>query len=178
MHEPTTPHTWKARLGVAIAMLAIAFVGVVITDLYQGGGFDYWKWAVAIYALLALWLSYYVKKQKEAFQPMMLLREALHWGALIGTIFLVSYLASTGVMSRFVGGIMHLILTSLAVFLAGVYIEPTFLIIGVCLAIFAVLTAVLVEYMYAIAIPMIIAAVLLVVIWVWISHKKSSKSSH
>lgn len=171
--EPQPAHPWKARLGVGLVMLTLAFLGMVTTDVHSTGGWEYWKWVVPIYALLALWLSWYVKRSKETVTPITLWHEVLHWAGLILAIFLVSHLSHLGTISRFVAGIFQLILLSFAVFLAGVYIEPIFLLIGLALAILAMATAMFVQYIYAIAIPLLIAAAIAIALWVWLSHQKS-----
>jgi hypothetical protein len=168
--QPT--HPWKARLTVGIIMLVLAFLGMVITDVQKVGGWDYWKWMVPVYAILALWLSWYVKRKQQTISPITIWHELLHWAGLICAIFLVSHLVQLGTISRFIAGIFHLILLSLAVFLAGIYIETIFILIGIVLGVFALLTAMLVQYMYAFVIPVAIAAVLVTAIAVWISHKK------
>ena len=165
-------HPWQARLGVGIAMLFLAFLGMIVTDVRATGGWDYWKWMVPVYALLALWLSWYVKRQQQTISPITIWHELLHWVGLVSAIFLVSYLVHLGTFSRFVAGIVHLILLGLALFLAGVYIESMFILIGVVLGLFALLTAVLVQYMYAFVIPISLAGIFIVVISIWMSHKK------
>jgi hypothetical protein len=59
-------HPWMARLCVAAIMLMLAFVGMMITHVKTSEGWDYWRWTVGIYALLALWLSWYMKRQTKA----------------------------------------------------------------------------------------------------------------
>lgn len=164
-------HPWKARLSVGITMLVLAFLGMVVTGARTEGGWDYWKWVVPIYALLALWLSWYVHREQQTIRPITLWHEALHWLGLICAIFLVSHLVKLGTISRFIAGIFHLILLSLSVFLAGIYIESIFLLIGVILAIFALLTSILVEYMYSLVVPIILAGILITALSIWISHK-------
>ena len=166
-------HPWKARLGVGIMMIILAFIGMVVTDIRAAGGWDYWRWMVPIYAILALWLSWYVKRQMQVISPVTIFHELLHWIGLICAIFLVSHLVELGTISRFIAGIFHLILLSLAVFLAGIYIESIFILIGVILGVFAFLTAVLVQYIYVIVIPIAIAGIFILAVSVWISHQKS-----
>jgi hypothetical protein len=162
----------KARFAVGIIMLVLAFFGMVVTDVYKGGSWDYWKWVVPIYAILALGLSIYVKKAKETYSPKTLFHEALHWAGLIGSIFLTSHFSALGLMSRFEVGLVHLVLVALAVFTAGIYIEPIFLFIGLCIGGFAFLAAAFVEYIYAVAVPVLIGCAILFGIWVWLSHRK------
>lgn len=165
-------HPWKARLGVGIVMLLLAFVGMMVTDTRSAGGWDYWKWMVPVYALLALWLSWYVKREKQTVSPITIWHEILHWFGLISAIFLVSHLVHLGTFSRFVAGIFHLTLLSLALFLAGIYIESVFLLIGVILGVFALLTATLVQYMYSLILPIVIAGAFITGLTIWLSHKK------
>lgn len=165
-------HPWKARLTVGAIMLILAFLGVVVTDIRTSGGWEYWKWMVPIYAILALWLSWYVKRQQQTVTPITIGHEILHWLGLVGAIFLVTYLAELGTVSRFIAGLFHLILLSLAVFLAGIYIESIFLLVGVILAFLALCTALWVQYFYAILIPVAIGAALILAVSVWISHQK------
>lgn len=154
-------------------MLAFAFVGMIITDVHRQGGWDYWKWVVPIYAALALWLSWYVKRQTQTISPITIWHEVLHWIGLMAAIFLVSYLVSLGTFSRFIAGIVHLILLGLALFIAGIYIESTFILIGIILGIFALITAAFIQYMYAIVIPIMIAGAIIAGLSIWAAHKKS-----
>ena len=153
-------------------MLLLAFLGMVITDVRTTGGWDYWKWMVPVYAILALWLSWYVRRQTQVASPITLWHELLHWIGLFLAVFLVSILVQLGTISRFIAGIFDLILISLAVFLAGIYVESTFILIGIILGIFALLTAFLVQYLYAFIVPLIAAGALITAITAWISHKK------
>ena len=168
-------HPWKARLGVGIAMLLLAFLGMVVTDIHTDGGWGYWEWIVPVYAMLALWLSWFVRRKKETISPITLGHELLHWIGVIAAVFLASYFIKLGVFSRFLAGIVDLLLLSLGVFLAGIYIESTFLLIGLVLGCFAWVSAVIVQYLYAVMIPVLLGAFLIIGIMIWMSHKKASK---
>ena len=167
-----TKHPWKARLGVGVAMLLLAFFGMVATDVLSSGGWDYWKWVVPVYAILALWLSWYVRKQQQIITPITLGHEVLHWVGVIAAVFMVAFFVHLGIISRFVAGIFDLTLLSLGIFIAGIYIEPTFLFIGIVLGIFSCLSAVVVQYLYAAVIPIIIGGAIILSIMVWLSHRK------
>jgi hypothetical protein len=169
-------HPWQARLAVGIIMLVLAFLGMVVTDVKSTGGFDYWKWMVPVYALLALWLSWYVRRQTQTLSPITLWHEVLHWVGLFLSVFMVAYLVDLGTLSRFLAGIFDLTLLALAVFLAGIYIETTFLFIGIVLGVFAMLAAILIEYLYAILIPILLAGAVITALVVYLSHKKFTKT--
>jgi hypothetical protein len=168
--QPT--HPWKAKLGVGVAMIVLAFLGIAFTDMQATAGWDFWKWIVPVYAILALWLSWYVKRKEQTISPITIWHELFHWTGVIGSIFFISYLVHLGTISRLIAGIFDLILLGLGVFLAGIYIEPALILVGLILWIFAVLTAVLVQYMYPVFISIAVAGVIIASIAVWISHKK------
>jgi hypothetical protein len=168
-------HPWKARFIVGLVMIVLAFIGMVLTDVRKEGGWDYWKWMVPVYAILALWLSWYVKRGMQTIRVITMWHEVLHWVGLILAIFLVAHLVQLGIISRFIAGIFHLILLSLALFLAGIYIEPTFIVIGIILGFFGLFTAIFVQNMYVIAVPILIGGALLLAISLWVSHQRSKK---
>jgi hypothetical protein len=170
-------HPWKARLIVAFIMLFLGFLGMIMTDVSSAGGWDYWKWIVFVYALLALALSWYIKRQTSVLHPTALWHELLHWIGLIATVYLVSYYAHLGVMSRFVAGLIQLTLLGFGVFLAGIYIETTFLLVGLMLGLFALISAAVSEYLYAFIIPTFLIAVAIVILIVWVSHRKSKSET-
>lgn len=166
--------TWKARLGVSVAMLTLAFLGLVVTDVKSTGGWDYWKWIIPIYALLALWLSWYIKRQKETLSPITLGHELLHWFGLIATVFLVSMFVKQGIVSRYAAGLFDLSLLALGVFMAGIYIEWTFLATGLVLGVMAFLSSFIVQYLFAFIIPLLIAGAIITALTLWISHRKTN----
>lgn len=165
-------HPWQARLIVALLMLLLAFLGMITTDVHATGGWQYWKWMVPAYAILALWLSWYIRRKTSVVSPVTLWHELLHWIGLGLAVFLVSSFVSLGALSRFIAGLFDLTLISLAVFLAGIYIEKTFLFIGLILGIFAYLAAFIVQYLYAFLIPILIFGILLISLTVWLAHKR------
>jgi hypothetical protein len=168
----SSKHPWLARLIVASIMLALAFIGILFTDLEQSGGWEFWKWTVAIYAILALGLSWYVRRTKEVTSPITLWHEVLHWLGLFGAVVLVSLFVNMGILSRSIAGLFILTLLSLTVFTIGIYIESTFLLIGIVLGIFASLVALTVEYLYAFSIPVLLVAFLTIFYMVLRSKKE------
>jgi hypothetical protein len=172
-----TRHPWEARLIICAIMLILSFIGIVYTDVTVNGGWEYWKWIVPIYAALALWLSWYLKHKEQQISMVTIWHELLHWAALIASTFLLYDLLQMGLVSRFSAGIIVLNLISLAVFLAGIYIEPTFLFIGTVLAIFSWLVALTVEYLYAFALLTMLLGAAGASIIIWIKHKKTSGSN-
>ncbi len=165
-------HHWKVRLVVCSIMLLMAFLGIFLTDMESSGGWDYWKWTVPIYAVLALGLSWYDRRTKEALTPITIGHEFLHWIALFGAVFLVSMFVNIGVLSRSLAGLFVLTLLALNVFTLGIYMDPIFMLIGVVLGILAAIIALTVQYMYAFSIPLLFIGAAAIGYMIWHSHQK------
>lgn len=169
-------HHWKVRLTVAIIMLVLAFIGIIFTNIFSTGAWGYWKTIVPIYALMALWLSWFMRRDQTVVKPITIWHEVLHWVGLFGTILLVELYIESGLLSRTLASLFALTLLSLTVFTIGIYVESTFILIGIILALFATIVAVAIEYLYAFTIPALVIGIGVIVYMIWYSHRKSSSS--
>lgn len=166
-------HPWWARLGVGIAMLILAFIGIVLTDLHESGGWEYWKWTVPVYAVMALWLSWYERRSRETVSPITIWHEALHWFSLFAVIVLVEVYVNMGLLSRSVASLVALTLLSMTIFTIGIYVESTFILIGVVLGIFAAVVAIAIKFLYAFTIPALVIGIGIMSFMIWNSHRKN-----
>ena len=123
---------------------------------------------------MALWLSWYERRTKEALSPITLMHELLHWLGLFAAIVLVEVYVHVGLLSRSLAGLVALTLLSLTIFTIGVYMEKTFILIGIILGIFAAIVAVAIKFFYALTIPVLIIGVATVAYIIWRSQKKIS----
>jgi hypothetical protein len=167
-------HPWWARLGVGISMLILAFIGIVVTDLHHSGGWEYWKWTVPLYAVMALWLSWYERRTRDTVSPITIWHEMLHWFGLFAVIVLIEVYVHMGLLSRSVASLVALTLLSLTIFTVGIYIESTFLLIGVILGIFAAVVAIAIKFLYAFTIPALIIGIGAMSFMIWNSHRKTN----
>ncbi len=162
----------KLRLFVALLMLTLGFIGVIITDIKKDGAWTYWQWVAALYALLSLGLSWHLKKQGWRTTVVTLWHEVAHWAGLIGAVFIAAYFVRIGMIGRFEASLLTLLLLALSTYLAGVYIEPSFIVIGVLLGIFAASIAFLEAYLYNILLPLTLLAVVGIIVLIHRTHKK------
>ncbi len=170
-------HPWRARLAVGLIMLILAFIGLVVTDVKSTGGWDYWLWVVPAYAVLALWLSWYLRRHSHSLSLVSIWHELLHWLVLGAFVILVSVFVQQGIVGRLIAALFVLTLLAQAVFLAGVYIDTTFLAIGAVLGLFALLVSTTAEYLYAFSIPLLFVGGGILAWFVWRAHKKVSRQS-
>ncbi|MBF5059942.1 hypothetical protein [Candidatus Neptunochlamydia vexilliferae] len=164
-------HHWQIRLIVAIVMLTLSFVGLIVSDLWRDGAWLYWRVMVGIFALLSLFLSWYLRHKKQILSPATIWHELVQWFGLILAVYLVAIFVNTGLIGRFEAGLVALTLLALNTFITGIYVEGTFLVIGLLLGLFAAGAALLAEYLYTVMLPITIAVGVLLV---WIVRKKHS----
>ena len=150
-------HPWKARFGVAFVMIILAFLGLVVTDLHRDNAWVYWRLMALVFAILCLGLSFYVRR-REGLNAISIWHEILHWGGMGASIYLVSFLVNLGIMGRFEAALMVLTLLALTTFLAGVYTEISFMVIGILLGCFVMGIAYIEEYLYGILLPLVVIA--------------------
>jgi hypothetical protein len=181
MYEDTSPehqaaHPWKARFIVGLIMIILSFVGLVFSSFSQNAAWVYWRIAGGLFAILSIWLSWYLRKKTASFGIGTLFREIFHWVALILGILLFSLFVEVGMMGKFEAGIAILTILSMTLFIAGVYIDPSFILIGTALGLFAAGSAYLASYLYKVMLPVAILSVILLFLFVY--FKKNRKRTH
>ena len=102
--------------------------------------------------------------------PSTIWREVVQWVGLGLAVYLISIFVNVGVIGQFQAGLMTLTLLALNTFTTGIYVEATFLAIGVALGLFALAAAIFIKYVYTIMLTITIGVVLLLI---WISRKRS-----
>ncbi len=161
-------HSWKLRLCIGLLMLILGFIGMIVTDISRDGAWLYWRNISAVFAILSLSLSIYLQKMRWKTTVFTIWHELFHWVGLLLTIVTIDYFVTTGIMGRFQAGLVALALLAFATYLIGVYIETTFIPVGIILGVFAAGTALFAAYIYSIILPLTIIAALVVV---WMVHR-------
>ncbi len=164
----------KLRLFVSLFLLLLGFIGVIVTDIVKSGGWTYWIYLCIVYAFVSLGLSWHLQRKGWRKTAYTMWHEVAHWAGLLASIAVAAYIVKIGLISRFEASLFTLLLLALATFLAGVYFEKTFIILGIALGIFATLFAFIDEYLYSLFLPLTILAGLGLVFWVYLTHRKST----
>jgi len=73
-----------------------------------------------------------------------------------------------GVLGRFEAGLVIVVILALTTFIAGIYVDPSYIIVGVALGLFAAAGAFAQEYLYYFMIPVL---VLLAGALLWLTYK-------
>ncbi len=177
MEVSKTPITYtQLRIIAALVLIILGFIGVIITDIVKDGAWKYWQFLCAVYALISLLLSWHFKRKKWKKSALTVWHELAHWAGLIGAIFVVSYFVEIGLVSRFIASLLALLLLTLATYLAGIYIEGTLIFVSIILGIFALGIAFSAQYLYSILLPLTIIAAILLVVYIYYTHKKRTST--
>ena len=155
MHLPQI----RARIIITSTMLLLGFIGIIFTDIFRDGAWQYWRILTLVYALLSLSLNVYLRQKGWKVTAVTLWHELAHWLGLLLCISLISFMVQLGLMSRFLASMQILVLLVLCTYLVGVYIEASFIPIGIVLGLFAAGIALFAEYLYAIIILLALVAV-------------------
>lgn len=171
--DTSEKHPFKARLIVGIIMLIFAFLGVIVTDVWKDGSLNYWRVMSPVFAILSLWLSWYVRKHRKSLSSTTIWHEAAQWIGLIGAVYLVSAFVHIGLVSRFQASLQVLVMLALTVFVNGIYTEHSFIIIGLLLGLLAAVIALVNQYLFVIMVPLILIGIGVVF---WLIHRARKKN--
>ena len=175
--EAHPQHPFHARVIVALVMLGLAFIGVIITDISKTYALIYWQVMAVVYAILCLGLSAYIRHSTRVLRLVSLWHEVLHWLGLGACLLLVWYFVDIGIVGRFEAALMVLTMLALTTFLVGVYVDYSFLLIGIMLGLFAASTAFMEVYLFSIVLPLTFAAGAGLYFFMRTRHRKGQASS-
>lgn len=157
------PACWKARLSVSLVILIFSSIGIFLSTSTTTFAWEYWRIIVPCFAVICIWLSWYVSKSHEI-NGINIWHEVLHWLALLLAVYIVSTFVHNNLVTSMIGALFISVLLALTLFLAGVYFDGMFMILGIVLGLLAIASAYFVKYMTLIV---IIAAILAALFIIW-----------
>ncbi len=174
--EPKSPFLspWRIRFSVALLMLLAAALGMVLTVLRQDGAWSYWEKAVIGFAIISLLYSLYLRRSHHIVTPLTIWHEILQWVGLLGTVYLVATFVKSGLIGRIAAGLEVVTLLALTTFTLGIYIDPSFLVLGLFLGGFTACAALLSEYLTSLTIPLILVAIGALYLILRLHHRKKA----
>lgn len=153
---------WKVRLVINIVILALSFIGILISSINPSGSWLYWRIIVNAFALLCLWLTWYMRRNLEL-AGSGFWRMFFHWVGTLVAIYILAALVDIGVVGNLAAGMLGMVIVGLSFFIAGIYVDLAYLMIGIVLAIFSVATAFIETFLPIIMLPVLVVVIL--VIW-------------
>lgn len=164
---------WKARLIVSLVMLVLALISLIMMEIHQNA---YWVFTcimAAIDAVLCIWLVWYVKRHDGTSFPGNLWHMILHWIGLLAILYLITAFVSRGTLDVTEAGLIALMVLALTLYLAGIYTDTTFMLIGITLAILAAGTILVKAYLWLIMIPVIVVVAIILFLMINRDRRKT-----
>lgn len=175
MSDNTQGHQhFKARLLIFFIMLILGFAGLFMINLHSKAFLFYSQVMAIVYALLCIGLHAYIERFSFAGIMATLWHQLLHWIGLLILIYLMSFLVGAGALKTSQAGFINLLLLAFSVFVAGVYTDPVFMLIGIMLAVFAAGSAMVQAHLWLIMIPLLIVIAVIIYLILYIQRKRSA----
>ena len=168
---------WKARLVVCGIMLVLAIICLILAVVKSGGFWLFSQALSAIYAILSIWLFWYLNRGQHRFTTSTFWHQIFHWLGLLVALYLVHVFVQADIVSPLNAGVLTITILALTIYLIGVYSDVTFIFIGIVLAIFAYCLAYVEVYLYIVVIPAIIIAAIIIFIIVHREKRKADDSA-
>jgi hypothetical protein len=140
-----------------VALLVLAIVGMAVADFSAQSGLSYWLVVVPLFGAVSVYSGWRGARARGENVGSVLLRQLLHWGALILAMYLIYVLEGTGRLNREDAGLVALLALALSTVLAGVHFDWRLGVLGILLALAAACAALIEEFFWVLLIPAIIA---------------------
>jgi len=159
--DPRTSHGPAVQELVLLALLGLSAIGVAVSQISPPKAFRYWLVMVPIFGAVSLFSSWTSARAGGMTAGGVVRRQILHWVALAVAVCLVFLLQATGSMSEAAAGTVTLLSLALATFLAGVYFDWRYCVVGALLAAAVAALAVVSNFLWLIGIAAVAFAVFL-----------------
>jgi hypothetical protein len=163
----------KRNIGQLIfsALVLLAFVGVVITDISPSNAHFYWVVLLVVYASVAIYSGRKQASIKGEHLGGLVLRQMIHWGGALVAILCVYTFLHTGAITDEEAGLFILLLVALATFLAGSHVGWRYYVLGALLALITVVAVYIEEFMWII---MLVGIAIIGITFYWGKHKEKA----
>lgn len=163
---------WKARFFVTVVMLLMAFFSVILIDFHSLHYWFYSQVMCVVYAVLSIWLSWYVNRGKKQFDVVTARHQVFHWLGFLLAIYLIDLFVHSGIMNTLSASVVTLTILAFSVYLIGVYSDVTFIFISIMLGVFSYSLTYVQAYLSVIMIPVILIAA--IIIFFIIHHQRQT----
>ena len=148
-----------------IVLVVLSGIGVAVNDYSPKSALRYWLWMAPTFGVVSVVAAWWRAVRRSDSVVGAVQRQVLHWAAVVGAVYLIYLLQSTGRMANEAAGLAALIVIALSAFLAGVHTDWRLMILGGALAATAVGFAVLEQIIWIVALPALVIMIVAVVLY-------------
>jgi hypothetical protein len=165
-------HHWRIRMFVGFFMVCLAFIGLILTELYEDGAWHYWRGLCIVYACLSIGMNCFTRRKEAHRLTANIWHEIMHWMGLFFAVMVLSIMVEIGMMGRFLSSILVLLLLAFSTYLAGVYTDITLLFVGLLIGLFAFGLSIISAYLYPVLIPITGLCLLFLYLYLKRQHRR------
>ena len=145
-------------------MLLIAIVGMAVTQASVNGAWEYWLFAVFVFAGIGTFRDFkWARLTKKPIWKSMV-KQVIHWSVLLVVMKALFWMEQYNAISRESASLAAILLLAMTSIHAGLHFHWTFAIVGVVLAVMAVVLGVLEQSMllsWLVVVPLVLGGAVL-----------------
>jgi len=154
---------------VLFMALALALVGMAITDFSPEKSYRYWTLLNILFAFLSIFLGWSRDEYQGKIFKQLIIRQLVHWGATLVTVSGVYFLLHTGRLNYESAGLVIELIIGLSLFLDGRNLGWRLSLLGILVGITAIIAAYVEEYIWII---LIVSLCLSVITFYWEKYRR------
>jgi hypothetical protein len=165
---PPSPGAFRRHVEefILIGLVLLSAIGVAINDYSPQSAFRYWLWMAPTFGVTSIVAAWWRAQRRGESVATAVQRQVLHWAGVVGAVYLIYLLQSTGRMENEAAGLAALIVIALASFLAGVHSDWRLMLLGAVLGVTVVGFAVLEQIIWVVVIPALLILIVAVALYI------------
>lgn len=145
---------------ILVVLVLLSAIGVAINDYSPQSAFRYWIWMAPTFGVISIAAAWWRAHRRGDSVATAVQRQVFHWAGVIGAVYLIYLLQSTGRMENEAAGLSALIVIALAAFLAGVHSDWRLMVLGVVLGVTVVGFAILERIIWFVVLPALLIIII------------------
>jgi hypothetical protein len=166
--SPAPTHSLRRHVEelVLILLVLLSGLGVAINDYSPESAFRYWIWMAPTFGVISVVAAWWRAALRGERIGVAVQRQALHWVGVIGAVYLIHLLQTTGRMTNEAAGLAALLIIALGSFLAGVHSDWRLMVIGCVLGVTVVGFAILERIIWLVVLPLMGIIIVAAIVYV------------
>jgi hypothetical protein len=162
IHHPALAKKTIVQAVAGLALVALAFAALALSDVSTSGTAALWSGVVAVYGLVSAALEYWYRSSSRSLGRRVA-EVALHWFGVLVAIHLVYFFVGTGRMANADTGLTSALIIALGAYTAGIQGNWRFTVVGGVVAAGTLAAAWIEQYLWVFAGLGILSLVVLIV---------------
>jgi hypothetical protein len=151
---------------VLILLVVLSGIGVAINDYSPKSAFRYWMWMAPTFGVISVAAAWWRAYRLSESVATAVQRQVLHWAGVVGAVYLLYLLQSTGRIANEAAGLAALLVIALASFLAGVHSDWRLMVLGAVLGVTVVGFAILEQIIWVVVLPLMVIIIVALALYV------------